>query len=395
MSRIGAVAGSSTFGNIVGSLTLVATVVLGVLGLRSDQGPAAASGAAPMGFSPVHFWGFLVFAGVLGIGLSLPSWIALFRTPKGSTAVAPAVAIPPDTVLPKIEEIVNQTFRNQEVPLDNHAYFACTFENCSFVYNFGPTGGFGPGCKFSGSRGIKSSDPRLQHLLHFLESLGLLNPYLKPLYTPKTSTLIAEGSIEDEAQREIHLVLNDRDHPYWDEKKRGHKDSAERMQKLYRIAYPGRQNGADGPIHSETRPELSAPSALSRKEYNPISAEAALEFRNSLASLPAPLRLPIKIICTAKGRAIGELVAKILAGLDFEMAVNKEDASHIFVARPDQPDGILLRGPANLINPMMTALQKGLYGIDLAFKLNNFPADPEYNFIQMEIGDRGEGSQWE
>ena len=52
--------------------------------------------------------------------------------------------------------------------------------------------------------------------------------------------------------------------------------------------------------------------------------------------------------------------------------------------------GFFFESPANLINPMMTALQKGLYGIDLAFKLNNFPADPEYNFIQMEIGDRGE-----
>jgi hypothetical protein len=149
---------------------------------------------------------------------------------------------------------------------------------------------------------------------------------------------------------------------------------------------------------SAQRKSLSATpntSALARKEYNAISAEAALDFRESLGSLVAPFRLPVKLICTAKGRPIGELIAKILAGIGFELAVNKEDASHIFVARPDQPDGILLRGPANLINPMMSALQKGLNGMDLSFKVNNFPANPDYNFIQIEIGDRGTGSQWE
>ena len=97
------------------------------------------------------------------------------------------------------------------MPLDNHAYFACTFENCSFVYNFGPTGGFGPELQIFGSGEASKARIRAFSIYsHFLESLGLLNPYLKPLYTPKTSTLIAEGSIEDEAQREIHLVLNDR-----------------------------------------------------------------------------------------------------------------------------------------------------------------------------------------
>jgi hypothetical protein len=151
---------------------------------------------------------------------------------------AQATVIPPDTALPKIEEVVNQTFRTQEVLLDGHAYFACTFEDCRFVYNFGATGGFGPHCTFAGLRGIQGSDPRLQHLLHFLESLGLLNPFLKPFYTPKSAALISTTSIQEEVQREIHMVMNNRDHPYWDAKRAGHTEAVERMRKLYQIAYP-------------------------------------------------------------------------------------------------------------------------------------------------------------
>jgi hypothetical protein len=143
--------------------------------------------------------------------------------------------VPPDPALLKIDEVVNQTFMNQEVPLDGRAYFACTFENCAFVYNFGPTGGF-TDCAFKGSRGLKGGDPRLQHLLRFLGSLGLLNPWTKPLYIPKQSSLISEGSIEDEADRAIDIIMGDKAHPYWHEEHPQHKQAVEYVQKLHQIA---------------------------------------------------------------------------------------------------------------------------------------------------------------
>jgi hypothetical protein len=150
---------------------------------------------------------------------------------------APVVEqIPPDPVAPQIEEVVNQPFKNQEVLLDGHAYFACIFENCSFVYNFGPTGGFASHCNFTGSRGIKSSDPRLAHLLHFMESLGLLNPFIKPLYTPKSVSMISEGSIEDEADKAIDMIMGDKGHPYWQGDHPQHKEAVEYVQKLHQIA---------------------------------------------------------------------------------------------------------------------------------------------------------------
>jgi hypothetical protein len=193
-------------------------------------------GAVLVGSPKNMSWMAIAAIGVLSLGaLSTASQLGWLRAHKGQFS---SERIPPDAALPHIAEVVNQTFKNQEVFLDGHAYFACTFENCSFVYDFGPTGGFGPNCKFGGSRGIKGNDPRLQHLLHFLESLGLLNPFLKPVYTPKSAALVSEGSVEDEAQREIHMVLNNRDHPYWDANKAGHAEALERMQKLYQIAYP-------------------------------------------------------------------------------------------------------------------------------------------------------------
>lgn len=389
MSRIRTVAGSSVFGNIVGALTLIATLVLGVLGLRSDQGQTAVRAVASIGIGSAHsvfFWVFLVFAAALGIGLLLPSWIALFGTIRSATVARPALAIPPDSALSKIEEVINQTFKNQEVLLDNHAYFACTFENCSFVYDFGPTGGFGPGCKFAGSRGIKGSDPRLQHLLQFLQSLGLLNPFLKPLYTPKNSTLIAEDSLEDEAQREIHIVLNSRDHPYWDEKKQGHKDAVERMQKLYQIAYPNGQSAPPAPVAPTS-------SLLERKEYRPPTANEILAFLNSMKQVAAPFKMRVKVISTSKGRVLAGPISDALLSLGFELRINTADASIIFPAPVDQPDGIRLQAPTNLINPMLVALQAALGSLNVTHKLQNFPHGPAYDYIQIEVGNRESGAQ--
>ncbi|MGO9449676.1 MAG: hypothetical protein ACLQDV_01335 [Candidatus Binataceae bacterium] len=184
--------------------------------------------------------GFLNYVPLTLLTIAGALWIV-----KQSSAIRPQTGgasdvvaqIPPDTAQPKIKEVINQTFRNQEVALDGHAYFACTFEDCVFVYNFGPTGGFGPDYKWAGTRGLKGNDPRLQHLLHFLGSLGLLNPWIKPLYTPRQSSIVSEGSVKDEAEREIHLVLNDHTHPYWRGEHPAHKEAVQRMQKLYQIAY--------------------------------------------------------------------------------------------------------------------------------------------------------------
>jgi hypothetical protein len=96
----------------------------------------------------------------------------------------------PEKVTPKIEEIVNQTFRNQEVPLDGYQYIACTFENVTFVYNNGVTGGFDPSSCWTGSVGFKSREPRIQQILGFLQSLKIIPPQAtQGLYTPMLADL--------------------------------------------------------------------------------------------------------------------------------------------------------------------------------------------------------------
>jgi hypothetical protein len=93
--------------------------------------------------------------------------------------------IPPDAASHKIEDVVNQTFRNQEVPLDGYQYISCIFENVTFVYNNGVTGGFDSSSRWTGSVGFKSREARIQQILGFLQGLKIIPPQTTHgLYTP-------------------------------------------------------------------------------------------------------------------------------------------------------------------------------------------------------------------
>jgi hypothetical protein len=85
----------------------------------------------------------------------------------------------------QIKEILNQTFKNQEVPLDGYQYISCIFENVTIVYNNGVTGGFDPSCRWTGSVGFKSREARIQQTLILLQSLKIIPPQTtRGLYTP-------------------------------------------------------------------------------------------------------------------------------------------------------------------------------------------------------------------
>ncbi len=90
MGRIKSVLESPILANVVGSLTLVATIIFGYLTLHpsgvaatpaTDKAAAAiAQPHAPMAL-PIPF---LIFAGAIGIGLLLPSWVALFKSAQAT-----------------------------------------------------------------------------------------------------------------------------------------------------------------------------------------------------------------------------------------------------------------------------------------------------------------------
>lgn len=41
---------------------------------------------------------------------------------------------------PEWIQVANQTFDTKRIPIDNHQYGNCIFENCTFVYSGGPFG---------------------------------------------------------------------------------------------------------------------------------------------------------------------------------------------------------------------------------------------------------------
>ena len=216
MSKIGTVAGSSIFGNIIGALTLIATVGLGVLGLRSDQGQVSTSGVSSMETSSAHpylFWAMLVFAAAVGVGLLLPSWIALFESFRSrSGAVIPQrpsnslvnvsalfVVSGPGSVIPppkvntaeewanyKLEPLANQKYEYGSLSLDGKAFTKCTFTHMNLFYD-----GTAPmvfvDCEFDEDtkRHVHTNNAGIAQWMENIRALGLLKDNAKFAITPK------------------------------------------------------------------------------------------------------------------------------------------------------------------------------------------------------------------
>ena len=90
------------------------------------------------------------------------------------------------SIFGRLEEIANQHLKNRDVLMDGRLYINCTFENVTFVYNGGKTGGFDPSCKFlDGTVGFTTKNPKLSQMLHFLKSLRIMYPNVEGRYTPR------------------------------------------------------------------------------------------------------------------------------------------------------------------------------------------------------------------
>jgi len=110
--------------------------------------------------------GFLLLGSAFGF---VALWFARWSKPKSYT------------------EIANQPYVNCDVSLDGYRYLACTFTNVTFVYDGGDAGGFDGGCRFGGTLGFKTGDPKLGQMLGFLKELRIVRPELVTIVTPKRS----------------------------------------------------------------------------------------------------------------------------------------------------------------------------------------------------------------
>ena len=79
---------------------------------------------------------------------------------------------------PEWIQVENQTFSGVRVPVDNHQYGKCVFENCNFVYSGGPFGfsecELTGGCMLSLTGAARRSAEFWQA---FEEYLRLITPY--------------------------------------------------------------------------------------------------------------------------------------------------------------------------------------------------------------------------
>lgn len=123
----------------------------------------------------------VAFGSIAVVGI-IQAIVHKVRGPRTATIASPPTLPSPEA---ELTEIVNQSFRNQEVLLDGHQYISCTFENVTFVYNNGITGGFDSSSRWTGSVGFKSREPRIQQILGFLQSLKIIPPQTtRGLYMP-------------------------------------------------------------------------------------------------------------------------------------------------------------------------------------------------------------------
>jgi hypothetical protein len=165
-------------------------MVWAAIGGAVVTGLSALIGYVSGAISPIWFdraiTGLVAFASIALFGI-LQAVARKAREPRTTTNDAEQPKT--DPVVQPIQlgftEIVNQTFKNQEVPLDGYRYISCIFENVTFVYNNGNTGGIDTSSRFTGSVGFKSREARIQQILAFLQSIKIIPPQTTHgLYTP-------------------------------------------------------------------------------------------------------------------------------------------------------------------------------------------------------------------
>ena len=92
--------------------------------------------------------------------------------------------------------ITGRTFRNEQVPLDNHAYTDCTFVNVTFAYN-GSSPAQLTNNKIGGSVMFTTENPAVFNTLAVLKGLGFLKPGIN-IFLPSGSP---DPSVEDPIRR--------------------------------------------------------------------------------------------------------------------------------------------------------------------------------------------------
>jgi hypothetical protein len=105
---------------------------------------------------------------------------------------------------------------------------------------------------------------------------------------------------------------------------------------------------------------------------------------------------PIKFVATTSGRPLAELLAQTLVVLGYDVLVNSNNATYIFWAKDDQKTGITIRFPYGEQLGMAFTLDGGFAQANLASHKEEFPKGaPFINIVQVEIGKRIIGSQWD
>jgi hypothetical protein len=108
MGKIATTIGSQIYGNVIGTLTLLATVV-GVIVMLTPSTTASATGATPMQNSHAYLF---VISGIVGLVLTLPSWIGMFR--KGAKPTVEGISNTP-ALQPRYVPTVGLTFKGSEM----------------------------------------------------------------------------------------------------------------------------------------------------------------------------------------------------------------------------------------------------------------------------------------
>jgi hypothetical protein len=283
--------------------------------------------------------------------MMVATWGALYLSYRGRKrrgAVASPVADAPASGLPipfpkvrtaqewtdfKLEQVPNRKFEYSELILDGKNFVNCTFTHMHLYYDGTAPMAISPDCVFDEDtkRNVHTHSPGIAQWMENIRSFGLLREEAKFAITPLDQ-------------------------------------------------------------HVPKIPTTS----LARKEYVPFSPLQVIDSIESFKFVPAPHRRQVRLVCTPKGKIVGELLARILITSNIDVMFNRDNSTRIFPPIPNQPDGIVVRAQSNANTSMLTALQTALTRLDLHFRVEGFPPGSlNFNQIQIEIGDRSQGDQWD
>jgi len=138
--------------------------------------------------------------------------------------------------------------------------------------------------------------------------------------------------------------------------------------------------------------------AIKPGEWRPLSGQNLVDFITAVAPRypkNEELSVPVKFIAGPEGRIMAGLLANAVRTLGYDVMRNQDEGNYIFAAEREIQGIVVRYGEDPHRASVASRIHSGLIGAGLTVTLRTFANSDQFKFVQVEIGQRKSGSQWD